>query len=165
MGAYSAMQLLMHWCTRPKYYSADEIFLAFHQCHTEILQLYGTILDNNITFWKKKTLSCLTHWGQVTHICASKLTIMSSDNGLSPGRGQAIIWTNARTLLIWPLGTNFSEILIEIYIFSFKKTHLKMSSGKWLTSCLGLNVLKVKWTHKRVPHTSHSQMGHVKYNL
>ena len=37
-----------------------------------------------------------------------------SDNGLSPGWRQAIIWTNAGILLIGPLGTNFSEILIEI---------------------------------------------------
>ena len=35
------------------------------------------------------------------------------------GRRQAIIWTNAGILLIGPLGTNFSEILIEIHIFSF----------------------------------------------
>ena len=33
----------------------------------------------------------LTHWGRVTHICVSKLTIIGSDNGLSPGRCQAII--------------------------------------------------------------------------
>ena len=72
----------------------------------------------------------LTHWGRVTHICVSKLTIISSDNGLSPGRRQAIIWTNARISLIGPLGTNFSEILIEIETFSFKKMHLKISSGK-----------------------------------
>ena len=32
-------------------------------------------------------------------------------------------------LLIGPLGTNFSEILIEIYTFSFKKIHLKISSS------------------------------------
>ena len=38
------------------------------------------------------------------------------DNGLSPGRRQAIISTNAGILLIGPLGTNFSEILIEIHI-------------------------------------------------
>ena len=83
----------------------------------------------------------LTHWGRVTHICVSKLTIIGSDNGLSPGRRQAIIWTNAGVLLIGPLGTNFSEILIKILTFSFKKMHLKMSSGKWRPSCLGLNVL------------------------
>ena len=31
------------------------------------------------------------HWGRVTHICVSNLTIIGSDNGLSPGRRQAII--------------------------------------------------------------------------
>ena len=71
----------------------------------------------------------LTHWGRVTHICVSKLTIMGSDNGLSPGRRQAIIWTNAGILLIGPLGTNFSEILVGIQTFSFRKMHLKMSSA------------------------------------
>ena len=40
---------------------------------------------------------------------------MSSDNGLSPGRRQAIISTYVLILLIGPLGTNFSEILIEIF--------------------------------------------------
>ena len=83
----------------------------------------------------------LTHWGRVTHICISKLTIIDSDNGLLPGRHQAIIWTNAGILLIGPLGTNFNEILIAIYIFSFEKMHLKMSSGNWQPFCLGLKVL------------------------
>ena len=69
----------------------------------------------------------LTHWGRVTHIYVSKQTI--------------IIWTNAWILLIWPLGTNFSEILIEIYIFSFMKINFKLSSGIWRPFCLGLNVL------------------------
>ena len=45
-------------------------------------------------------------------------------------------------LLIEPLGTNFSEISIEIHTFSFKEMHLKMSSGKWRPFCLGLNVLR-----------------------
>ena len=35
----------------------------------------------------------LTHWGRVTHICVGKPIIIGSDNGLSPGRRQAIIWT------------------------------------------------------------------------
>ena len=87
-------------------------------------------------------LSCtLTHWGRVTHICVGKLTIIASDNGLSPGRRQAIIWTNAGILLIGPLGTKFNEILIEIHTFSFTKMHLKMSSAKWRLFCLGPNVL------------------------
>ena len=74
-------------------------------------------------------------------MCVGKLTNIGSDNGLSPGRRQAIIWTNAGILLIGPLGTNFSEILIKVFTFSFKKMHVKMSSGKWRPFCLGLNVL------------------------
>ena len=79
----------------------------------------------------------------MTHICVSKLTIIGSDNGLSPGRRQAIIWTNAGLLLIGPLGTNFIEILIEILTFSFQKMHWKMASGKWHPFYIGLNVLKI----------------------
>ena len=66
-----------------------------------------------------------THCGQMMNICVSKLTIIGSDNGLLPGRHQAIIWTNAG-ILLRPFETNFSEILIEIYTFTFKKIHLKM---------------------------------------
>ena len=83
-----------------------------------------------------------THWGRVTHICVSKLTIIGSDNGLSPARRQAIIWTNAGILLIGALGTNVSEIFYKICTFSLKKMPLKMSSGKRRPSCLGLNVFK-----------------------
>ena len=82
-----------------------------------------------------------THWGRVKHIYVSRLTITGSDNGLSPGRRQAIIWTNAGILLIGTLGTNFSENLIEILAFSFTKMRLKVSSAKWRPFCLGLNVL------------------------
>ena len=82
----------------------------------------------------------------MTHICVSKLAIIGSGNGLSPGRRQAIIWTNAGILLIGPLGTNFSEFLIIIHTFSFNKMHLKMSFAKWHPFCLCLNVLTdIKW--------------------
>ena len=77
----------------------------------------------------------------MTHICVVKLTIIGSDNSLSPGRRQAIIWTNAGILSIEPLGTNFSEISFGIQTSSFKKIHLKMASAKWRPFCLGLNVL------------------------
>ena len=56
----------------------------------------------------------------MTHICVGNTTIIGSDNGLSPGRRQAINWTNAGILSIGPLGTNFSENLIEIYLHSRK---------------------------------------------
>ena len=64
---------------------------------------------------------------------------------LSPGWRQAIIWTNAGILLIRPLATDFSEILITIETFSFKKMHLKMPSAKCRPFCLDLNVLKIIW--------------------
>ena len=57
----------------------------------------------------------------MTHICVSKLSVVGSDNGLAPGRRQAIIRTNAGILLIGPLGTKFNEILIEIHTFSLRK--------------------------------------------
>ena len=54
----------------------------------------------------------------MTHICIS-----GSVKGLSPYWHQAIIWTKGGIVLIGPLGTNFSDILIKIYMFSFKKMH------------------------------------------
>ena len=83
-----------------------------------------------------KIVFLLTYWGRVTRICVSKLNIIGSDNGLSPCLHQAGI------LLIGPLGTNFSEILIEIHTYSFMKMLLKTSSAKCLPFHLGLNVLK-----------------------
>ena len=91
--------------------------------------------------WSWSRLVWLTHWVRVTHICVGKLTIIGSDNGLSPERCQAIIWTNAVILLIGPWGTNFSEFLIEIQTFSLKKIRLKMLSAKCCSFHLGLNVL------------------------
>ena len=78
----------------------------------------------------------------MTHICIGNLTIIDPDNGVLPGRRQAIIWTNAGILLIGPSGTTFGEILIEILKFSFKKMLLKVSSANWRPFCLGFNVLK-----------------------
>ena len=88
------------------------------------------------------TRNNLTHWDWVTYICISKLTIIGSDNGLSPGQRQPIIWTNAGILFIKPLKSNFGEILIEIHTFSLSKMHLKMLSANLLPFCLGLNVLR-----------------------
>ena len=83
----------------------------------------------------------LTHWGRVTHKCVGKLNIIGSDNGLSPGRRQVIIWTNAGILLIEPLGTTFSEILIEIHNLRSRKCIWKHRLEKRRPFCLGLNVL------------------------
>ena len=40
------------------------------------------------------TWPLLTRWGRMMHIGVSKFTIMDSDNGLWPGRRQAIVGTN-----------------------------------------------------------------------
>ena len=87
-------------------------------------------------FWHRIPL---THCGRVTHICVGNVTTIGADNGLALTRRQAILWTNSGILLIGPLGTNVSEILIEIH--AFKKIRLKLSSAKWQPFCLGLNVL------------------------
>ena len=79
------------------------------------------------------------------YICGSNLTIIGSDNGLLPDRHQVIIWTNVGILLIGPLGTKCSEILIKIHAFSFKKMYLKMSSGKWRPFCFDCNALTACW--------------------
>ena len=69
---------------------------------------------NELMILKNEKTNYLTHWGPVMHICISKITIIGSDNGLSPGWCQAIIWTNAGILLFGPLVTNFNE---NSYIF------------------------------------------------
>ena len=106
-----------------------------------LLHLFNCV---SLTVWRAayiRTGKLLCHyfnyWGRVTFTCVSEITIIGSDS-----RRQAIIWTNDGILLIGSLGTNFSEILIKIYTFSFKKMHWKMSSGKWRPTCLGLNVLR-----------------------
>ena len=92
-----------------------------------------------------------THWGRVTHIGVGKLTIIGSHNGLSPERRQAIIWTNAGILLIGPLGTNFSEVLIEIQTFSLKENTFENVVCEMLfissrPQCVN-NVLRTVWSH------------------
>ena len=106
----------------------------------------------------------LTHWGRVTHISVSEPTIIGSDNGLSPGRRQAIIWNNDGLLLIEPR-TNFSEISIGIQTFSFNKMHLDVSSAEWRLFCLGLNVLRyaANESEQQLTGTGRIQLGCLQY--
>ena len=76
-----------------------------------------------------------THWGWVNVPPLARIMLL--------GPRQAIIWTSAGILLIQTLGTNWSEILWEIYTFSFKKMRLKVSSAKWRPFWLGPNVLTI----------------------
>ena len=65
-------------------------------------------------------------------------------------------------LLIGTLGTNFSDILSEIYIFSFRKMHLKMSA-KWRAFCLCFSVLKL--TLMFIAMTSSSEFVCIVFSL
>ena len=125
-----------------------QIFSPEYECKNTVCKMaaisFGCDCFNSLwpscLIWQSNTL---THWGQMTHtcICVSKLTRIGSDNSLSPGRDHAIIWTFAGIMLIGSLGTNFSEIVIEIHPFSSKYFHLKMSSAKWRPLWLGLDFL------------------------
>ena len=88
----------------------------------------------------------LTHWGRVRHICVGYLTIIGSENGLSPGRRQTIIWTNAGNLLFGPLGTNLSEIFIEIITFSFKKMRRLLNDGPVVSASMCCCALFIWYT-------------------
>ena len=113
------------------YWRAAETPVKFRR-ETHISRLRDFARSGVTTVW-------LSHWGRLSHI--RKITIIGSDNGLSPGRHQAIIWTNAGLLSIELLGTNFNEIGIKIQPFSYKKISLKASSAKWRPFYIGLNVL------------------------
>ena len=82
-----------------------------------------------------------THRGRMTHIMI--ITIIGSDNGLSPSRRQAINRTNAGLKSIGPIGTNFNEIWIKIQPFYYKKIILNVSYAKWRPFCLGLSLLNL----------------------
>ena len=111
--------------------------LCWHKDDMKTVTLHGDTTKLPYLMW----IQILTHWDRVTHICVNKPAIIGSDNGLSPGRRQAIIWTSAVMFLFGPLETNFSDNLIEILTFSFTKMRLNVSSAKWWPFCLGLNVL------------------------
>ena len=68
-------------------------------CCSLVLVGFTLILSDYLTH-----MSTLTHWGQVMHICVSKLTTIGPDNGLAPSRWQAVIWTNTAILSIQTLG-------------------------------------------------------------
>ena len=113
-----------------------------HICKWMSMMITHELIWQNMAMPNVTWHNCiLTHWGRATHICVGKLNIIGSDNGLSPGRRQVIIWTNAGISSIGPIGTNFNVILIAMHTFSFKKMHLMMSSAKWCLFHLGLNVL------------------------
>ena len=105
-----------------------QLYLLIHITHTlsacpwlkhfEVWEMQGSPWQVSLSSWETSLslfqFHWLTHPPLVPHICVNKLTIIGSENGLSPIWRQAIIWTNAGLLSIGPLGTNFSEVLIKI---------------------------------------------------
>ena len=112
----------------------------------------------------------LTHWGRVTHMRVSKLTIIGSDNGLSDPKLE-YCWFE-------PWEQTSVKSLSKFMYFHSRKCICKMLSGKWRPSCFGLNVLnalsdmpwilKLRWHMKsihcfyNVPTTSKIQTPHGK---
>ena len=71
----------------------------------------------------------------MTHICVGNLTTIGSDNGLSaPSHYLNQCWNIVNC-------TPRNKLQWNVNWISYKKIHLKMSSGKWRPFCLGLNVL------------------------
>ena len=124
------MQLCSEWCTLT-------VVFRIVNCGSRVWIYMYMVWSFNIISASGLALTVsshvyITHWGRVTHICVSKLSINGSDNVLWPCWHQAVIWTNYGILLIRKVGTYLSENLSEIHTFSFAKMHLKMLSAKWL---------------------------------
>ena len=91
----------------------------------------GACAPTILRIWQEAH-SVLTHL--LINASANWVSI-GSGNDLSLVRHQAINWTNAALVSIGPLWTNFTDTLIEIQMFSFKNTQLRMSSAKWRPFC------------------------------
>ena len=65
---------------------------------------------------------------------------ISPGNGLSPVRRQAITWTSDGLLSIEPLGTNFSEIWMEI-----QKIYIHENAFKNVVCKMAAIVFRVQW--------------------
>ena len=113
--------------TRRKWHNQQSI-MSWH------VNIHSSFIRDNYLLYCEGSQACATvlnietEWRIYVSV-QCKLTTIGSDNGLSPGRHQAIIWTKAGVSIIWPLRTNLREILIEI---------------RCRSSCLGLNVLMIQ---------------------
>ena len=98
----------INWLTRQNSASYTGCFMAFTweqfdgecSCYYSAWRVWKLSLTLKWLLhllWAKE----LTQWGRLTNICVSKLIIIGSDNGLAPGRRQAIVCTNVG---IWSIG-------------------------------------------------------------
>ena len=77
----------------------------------------------------------------MVHICVRKLGHPWFRKWLVAWLAPSHYLNQCWNIVNWNFRIIFSEILTEIYIFSFKKMHLKISSGKWRPFCISFNVL------------------------
>ena len=113
----------LHWKSSVIKMSSRSFFFSSPAALENVIMItYGATSDDKVSTVPSLSFH-LTHWCWRTHMFVSKLTIIGSDNGLSPRKRQPIIWTNAGILLIGRLAANFNEIVIEIHALSFTKIH------------------------------------------
>ena len=115
--------------------STMKMSMLLNWFHMMWMHIYWTRWD----MWSNNSECPLAHWGKYASVIQP---IIGSENGLSPDRRQAIIWTNKDISLIEPLGTNFNEIWIKI-CFSFRENAFENVVG--INFCPQFNVLHKKY--------------------
>ena len=107
-------------------------------CNSEINWLMELIL-------LKRSIDCLTHWGQVMHICQCNIPTLVQIMACRLFGAKPL---SEAMLLYSPLAPkdhyNFSKNLSRTQKFSFKKMHLKTLSAKSWLFCLGLTMLTLQ---------------------
>ena len=139
--AYFCLLPLKFWCS--DHIGKGIVWLQLNQYFVSVLKHWTDIGTNNKSLIIHSQV--LTHCGPVRHICISKLTIIGPDNGLLPSQHQVIIRPNARMLITWTIGRDFSKIISKIHLFEFRKIDLKMSSAQWQQCCVSRSVLNRQW--------------------
>ena len=105
--------------------------------------------------FKASPLRCwLPDWGPVTHIFVGKLIIIGSDNGLSPGRREAIILNQWWNIVKWTLRHKLHwNLNRDLYIFvqenAFENVVWKMASTLSRAQCVNFS------TQKNTPKAEH----------
>ena len=125
-------------------------------------------------------VSCVswTHWGRVMHKCVSKLAIIGSDNGLSPGQRQVIIRTSAGILLIGHVGViTAARYAISWQIIKWKRsssiTHIHRSSISLISIYKARNIFDIFFNIfcnimrivNKTAYTLHCQRWWLRYEL
>ena len=100
----------------------DSNYLITCQTQNTIWSKAFSTQQNNcfdLLCWFQWIIQCipLIHICRVTDTCISKLTTIGSDNGLSPSRCLAIIWTNAGILLLRPLRNKLKGNFLSTFIY------------------------------------------------